>query len=109
MNKTQLITGETLKTIGQGALGAMSFGAYHQYTTNRIMDLNNEKLNIQHRYDMDRMENQHRTEMNEQKRLMDEQKRLMDEQKRLMDEQKQHMIEQMAKIEKMIEAKRSWW
>ena len=102
MNKTQLITGETLKTIGQGALGAMSFGAYHQYTTNRIMDLNNEKMIIQHRYDMDRMENQHRTEMNEQKRLMDEQKRLMDE-------QKQHMIEQMAKIEKMIEAKRAWW
>lgn len=95
MNKTQLITGETLKTIGQGALGAMSFGAYHQYTTNRIMDLNNEKMNIQHRYDMDRMENQHRAEMNEQKRLMDE--------------QKQHMIEQMTKIEKMIEAKRAWW
>lgn len=102
MNKTQLITGETLKTIGQGALGAMSFGAYHQYTTNRIMDLNNEKMNIQHRYDMDRMESQHRLEMNEQKRLMDEQKRLMDE-------QKQHMIEQMAKLEKMIETKRSWW
>ena len=102
MNKTQLITGETLKTIGQGALGAMSFGAYHQYTTNRIMDLNNEKMNTQHKYDMDRMENQHRLEMNEQKRLMDEQKRMMDEQKQL-------MIDQMAKLEKMIEAKRSWW
>ncbi len=102
MNKTQLITGETLKTIGQGALGAMSFGAYHQYTTNRIMDLNNEKMNIQHRYDMDRIESQHRLEMNEQKRLMDEQKRMMDEQKQL-------MIDQMAKLEKMIEAKRAWW
>jgi hypothetical protein len=102
MNKTQLITGETLKTIGQGALGAMTFGAYHQYTTNRIMDLNNEKMNIQHRYDMDRIESQHRLEMNEQKRLMDEQKRMMDEQKQL-------MIDQMAKLEKMIEAKRSWW
>ena len=84
MNKTQLITGETLKTIGQGALGAMSFGAYHQYTTNRIMDLNNEKLNIQHKYDMDRMENQHRHEMNE-------------------------MTDKLAKLEKMIETKRAWW
>ena len=102
MNKTQLITVETLKTVGQGALGAMTFGAYHQYTTNRMMDLNNEKMNIQHKYDMDRIENLHRLEMNEQKRLMDEQKRLMDEQKQL-------MIDQMAKLEKMIEAKRSWW
>lgn len=102
MNKTQLITVETLKTVGQGALGAMTFGAYHQYTTNRMMDLNNEKMNIQHRYDMDRIESQHRLEMNEQKRLMDEQKRMMDEQKQL-------MIDQMAKLEKMIEAKRSWW
>ena len=84
MNKTQLITGETLKTIGQGALGAMSFGAYHQYTTNRIMDLNNEKLNIQHKYDMDRMENQHRQEMKE-------------------------MTDKLAKLEKMIETKRTWW
>ena len=84
MNKTQLITGETLKTIGQGALGAMTFGAYHQYTTNRIMDLNNEKLNIQHKYDMDRMENQHRQEMKE-------------------------MTDKLAKLEKMIETKRTWW
>jgi len=84
MNKTQLITSETLKTIGQGALGAMSFGAYHQYTTNRIMDLNNEKLNIQHKHDMDRMENQHRQEMKE-------------------------MTDKLAKLEKMMETKRAWW
>ena len=84
MNKTQLITVETLKTVGQGALGAMTFGAYHQYTTNRIMDLNNEKMNIQHRYDMDRMENQHRQEMKE-------------------------MTDKLAKLEKMMETKRAWW
>ena len=84
MNKTQLITSETLKTIGQGALGAMSFGAYHQYTTNRIMDLNNEKMNIQHKYYMHRMENQHKQEMKE-------------------------MTDKLAKLEKMIETKRAWW
>jgi len=84
MNKTQIVSVETLKTIGQGALGAMSFGAYHQYTTNRIMDLNNEKMNIQHKYDMDRMENQHKQEMKE-------------------------MTDKLAKLEKMIETKRAWW
>jgi hypothetical protein len=39
MSKT-LISGETLKTIGQVALGAMTFGAYHQFTTNKMMELN---------------------------------------------------------------------
>lgn len=63
MNKTQIITADTLKTIAQGALGAMSFGAYHQYTTNKIMELNNDKVEIQHKYFMDKMENQHKLEM----------------------------------------------
>ena len=30
----------------QGALGAMSFGIYHQFTTNRLMELNNEKQDL---------------------------------------------------------------
>jgi len=33
MNRTPIITIDTFKTIGQGALGAVTFGAYHQYTT----------------------------------------------------------------------------
>lgn len=36
-----LISIENLKTIAQGALGAMTFGAYHQFTTNKMMELNN--------------------------------------------------------------------
>lgn len=36
-----LMNKDTLKTFVQGALGAMTFGMYHQYTTNRIMDMNN--------------------------------------------------------------------
>lgn len=52
---------ETLKTIGQGALGAMTFGAYHQYTTNRIMELNNENMRIEQRYYIDK----HNAEVNE--------------------------------------------
>jgi hypothetical protein len=65
MNRPYLISGETLKTVSQGALGAMTFGAYHQYTTNKIMELNNEKIEIQHRYFMDKLEAQHKKEMQE--------------------------------------------
>lgn len=43
MSKTHLVSGETLKTISQGALGAMTFGVYHQYTTNKIMELKQQK------------------------------------------------------------------
>jgi len=65
MTKTYLLSSDTLKTIGQGALGAMTFGAYHQYTTNKIMEMNNEKQDLQHKYFMDKMETLHKTEMNE--------------------------------------------
>ena len=43
----------------------MTFGAYHQYTTDKIIELNNEKLDLQQKYFMDKMENQNKTEMNE--------------------------------------------
>jgi hypothetical protein len=45
MNKTYLMSMDTIKTFAQGALGAMTFGAYHQYTTNKIMEINNERIN----------------------------------------------------------------
>ena len=70
MSKT-LISGETLKTIGQGALGAMTFGAYHQFTTNKMMELNNEKIEIQHKYFMDKMENKYKIDMDKYKLEMD--------------------------------------
>jgi len=34
--------------------------AFSQYTTNKIMELNNENIEIQHNYFMDKMENQHK-------------------------------------------------
>ena len=40
---SKLISGDTLKTVCQGALGAMSFGAYHQLTTNKIMEINDKE------------------------------------------------------------------
>jgi len=85
MSKT-LISGETLKTIGQGALGAMTFGAYHQFTTNKMMELNNEKIEIQHKYFMDKMENKYKIDMDK----MEIQNKLLNE-----------------KIEKLLN--KSWW
>ncbi len=54
MSKTYLFSVETFKTIGQGALGAMTFGAYHQFVTNRIMELNNENINLKQKYYIDK-------------------------------------------------------
>jgi len=76
MNKTYLISADSLKTMAQGALGAMTFGMYHQYTTNKMMEMNNEqmksqnkleidRIKFQHQYSMDKMESQHKAEMNE--------------------------------------------
>lgn len=91
MSKTHLISGETLKTISQGALGAMTFGAYHQYTTNKIMELNNEKVEIQHKYFMDKMENQHKKEMIE------------------MENQHKLLNDKLEKLEKVVSQQKSWW
>lgn len=65
MSKQDVLSCDTLKIIIQGALGALTFGAYHQYTTNKIMELNNEKQALQQKYFMDEMDNRHKTEMNE--------------------------------------------
>ena len=60
-----MLSGDTLKTISQGALGAMTFGAYHQYTTNKIIELNNEKQDLQQKYFIEKMESKHNKEMEE--------------------------------------------
>ena len=64
--KTPLISLETLKTIGQGALGAMTFGVYNQYNSNKIMELNNEKIKMEHHQMMDKMQLQHEREKQQQ-------------------------------------------
>jgi uncharacterized membrane protein YebE (DUF533 family) len=94
MSKTYLLSGETLKTFGQGALGAMTFGAYHQYTTNKIMELNNEKVEIKHKYFMDKMETQHKKEMTE------------------METQQKILSDKLEKLEKVVsqqEKHHGWW
>jgi len=90
MSKTPLISGETLKTFGQGALGAITFGAYYQYTSNKMMELNNEKIEIRHKY----LENQYKKEMNE------------------MENNNKILNEKLKKLEQIVSSqneKNSWW
>ena len=82
---------ETLKTISQGALGAMTFGAYHQYTTNKIMELNNEKVEKQHKCFMDKMEKQHTKAMIE------------------MENRHKLINDRLEKIENVVSQQKSWW
>jgi hypothetical protein len=98
MSKMHLISGETLKTFGQGALGAMTFGAYHQYTTNRIMELNNEKLATQHNYAIDKMEQRMNERDNQHKRELDER-----------DNHQKILNEKIEQLEKVVEKQNSWW
>jgi len=56
---------EAIKTVAQGALGAMSFGAYHQYTTNKIMELNNENQEFKYQLFVDQVERRHKNEIAE--------------------------------------------
>ena len=51
-NTTYLISKDTLNTIAKGAMGAITFGAYNQFTINKtienqnkVMEMNNEKQN----------------------------------------------------------------
>jgi len=94
MSKTHLISGETLKTFGQGALGAMTFGAYHQYTTNKIMELNNENVEIKHKYFMDKMKTQHKKEMGD---MENKQKILSDK------------FENLEQVVSQKEKQKGWW
>ena len=63
-----------IKTVFQGALGAMTFGAYHQFTTNKMMEMNNQilesnhksdmkHLEIKNKYELDKLETNHKEEM----------------------------------------------
>jgi hypothetical protein len=47
MSAKYIIGMETLKTCAQGALGAMTFGAYHMYVTTEMMKQNNKYFEIQ--------------------------------------------------------------
>jgi len=80
MSKTDLTSSEIFKIIWQGALGGLTFGAYHQYTTNKMMELNNEKIEMQHKCFMDKMENNHKS----------------------LNERTEKLVERLEKLEKVV-------
>ena len=48
----------------------MTFGAYHQYTTNTIMEMNNKFMDKKHDDAMEKLKMQHNAEMNELREQM---------------------------------------
>jgi len=67
MNKTYLISLDTIKTIAQGAAGAISFGIYHQYSTDKHLKLINESKELQQKYLIDKLEANYNKEIHELK------------------------------------------
>ncbi len=110
MNKTSIMSIDKLKSFGQGALGTMSFSAYHQYITNKIMEINNESLKIQQQ--IDKQEEQYKSNINnlksEYKYKIEKEER---EHKIEMDELKNELRNQNDKINKLLEEnkKSKWW
>jgi hypothetical protein len=71
MSRIYLMT-EALKTIIlQGALTTFIFGAYNQFTTNTLMELNNENMKLQHKQDMKNLKDEHNREMIRQRKEID--------------------------------------
>ena len=85
MSKTDLTSSEIFKIIWQGALGGLTFGVYHQYTTNKMIELNNEKVEIQHKYFMDKMENNYKS----------------------LNERTEKLVETLEKLEKVVSQQKS--
>jgi heme A synthase len=85
------ITTDTIKTVLQGALGAMTFGAYHQFTTNKMMEMNNQIMEQKHQYQMDILEQKHQYQMDK------------------MHKEDMEMIRELSKKIEAIEKRNRWW
>ncbi len=46
---------QNVETAASGALGALTFGAFHQFTTNKIMEMNNELMNAKHNSEINKL------------------------------------------------------
>jgi hypothetical protein len=102
-----------LKTIVQGALGAMTFGAYHQFVTNKMMEINNENMDNKHKSDMSDLINKNKTEISDLSnkynidllKLELKNKYELDKLEMFHKEEMKHLLERMDKLEKS----KSWW
>ena len=61
--KRPILNESVLYTFLQGALGAMTFGAYHQYTTMEIMRINNEKQDYKININNEKQDYKFKTEL----------------------------------------------
>jgi len=75
MNKTYIISLETLKTMGKGALGAMTFGAFTQFNNNKIMELNNKYFDDK----IKKLEEENKEIKNENKEIKNENKEIKEQ------------------------------
>jgi hypothetical protein len=67
-NPTYVMSFDTLKLFGQGALGAMTFGMYHQYTTNKLMELNNQQMKQEYNSEINIIKEQHKKDIEQHKK-----------------------------------------
>lgn len=62
---------DTIKTVIKGAMGAMSFGVYHQFNTNKLMELNNINQDIKRRNEIRELQIKHEKEIADLKSYID--------------------------------------
>jgi hypothetical protein len=111
-----LISLDNLKVVAQGALGAMTFGAYHQFTTNKMMELNNESQNSKIQSTKDNqteMEKRHAWEMQTMRdKQIEMEKRHAHEMQTMRDKQiemEKRRAMDMDEIRKKLEERSRWW
>jgi peptidoglycan hydrolase CwlO-like protein len=98
-NKMFTITRDTLKTFCQGALGSMTFGAYHLYVSTEMMKMNN-------RYFEKEIQEQQR-EIQTQHKQMEEQQKKIEKQHIEIEEQQRTMKELYKEVQAIKQ--RRWW
>ena len=121
MSKKYIMSIDSIKTFCQGALGAMTFGAYHQYTTNKMIELNNETQNLKQQTFINSMKLQHIQEMESTKKEIQNLKQQtfinsmklqhiqeMESTKKEMEIYKKEMDELKNKLNE-IEHQKNWW
>ena len=54
---------EFINTMIEGAIGGLTFGAYHLYVLKEIIDLNKHSADKQHKIDIENIERQHKTDI----------------------------------------------
>jgi hypothetical protein len=67
---------DTAKTIFQGMLGGMTFGAYHQFNTNKLMEINNESMRSINEREMNELKLNHKQEMKDLEYKLEKQHRM---------------------------------